>query len=135
LGSALPSGHNFIAAGLLVWNTERQYFRQERNLFISRSQPGKIASYQPPIYDSDGKRGTPFQPAQAGLFNGRSTWLRIERTGSTLAGAVSQDGNQWTTTGTATTAFPAKVRVGVLALNASSREFAVDFEDLRISKK
>jgi len=47
-------------------------------------------------------------------------WLRLERTDSTIAASVSQDGSQWTIVGTQTLSLPANVYVGVAVSSGTS---------------
>lgn len=133
LGPNLANGRNFSTAGLLVWDSETQYLRHDRNVYIPPSQPGKLFNYYPPLYDLNGKRVTKWRATQSELFEGASTWLRIERNGQEITASISHDGQRWTEMERITTEFPRSVRVGVLAINGSAREFIAEFEHFTIT--
>ncbi len=135
LGETLANGRNAMAAGLLVWDSQNQYLRHERNVFISRNQPGRVYSYVTPVYDRNETRLSEWKAVDPGFFKDpRSTWLMIQRTGEKIHAWISHDGKQWTHTGTHISHFPDKIQVGVHVINATERQPGVSFEEFRIKK-
>ena len=134
LGPALSTGQNAFAAGLVVWDSEKQYLRHERILFRHR-RLGTVNTFVPPIYDRNNARLSPIEIVESDYFKGRSTWLRLERSGQTISTSISHDGQNWKSTGTVTTEFPHTVQIGVHAINASGREFAAEFEEFSMTPK
>lgn len=135
LGETLANGRNAMAAGLLVWDSQNQYLRHERNVFISRQQPGRVYSYVTPVYDRNETRLSDWKAVDPSFFKDpRSTWLMIQRTGEKIHAWISHDGKQWTHTGTQTSHFPDKVQVGIHVINATERQPGISFEEFRIKK-
>lgn len=121
----------FNSAGLVVWESEKQYLRLERNWFNNPNY-GTI-SFITPLYDHEDTRINGWKTASPNFFSGPSTWLRIERSGARFTTYVSHDGAEWSCTGVMTTEFPDDVQVGVLALNRP-RAFTAEFEDFSIQR-
>lgn len=119
----------YQGAGLVIWDSEAQYVRLERNFCINNK--GEAFSFTCPLYDRDGKRLSKVTAAVR-FFRGRSTWLRLERTGQRVAASFSHDGEAWTEPHVVVTALPRSVRVGVHAINNSDAAFVARFEDFRV---
>ncbi len=135
LGEALPNGRNAMAAGLSVWDSQQHYLRHERDVFISRNQPGRLYSYVTPVYDRNQTRLSEWKAVVPGFFKDpRSTWLMLQRTGQKIHAWISHDGKQWTHTGTQTSHFPDKVQVGIHVINATERQPGISFEEFRVKK-
>lgn len=123
----------YHGAGLLVFDSERQYVRWERNAVINTK--GTVFRFTAPIYDRNDRRiGSGKPSTTVDPFQGRSTWLRLERRGDNLTGSYSHDGATWTTAEVLATELPRRVRVGVHAVNDSAVEFVARFDDLRVGK-
>jgi regulation of enolase protein 1 (concanavalin A-like superfamily) len=129
------SQYYYYGAGLLVWDSEKQYLRMERNTFQRNVPPTGIFCFITPMYDRNDRRINAEMTARNDFYNGRSTWLRIDRAGDKLTTAVSHDGTQWTETGVLMTDFPKRVRVGIHANITSPREFVAEFEEFKIARK
>jgi regulation of enolase protein 1 (concanavalin A-like superfamily) len=126
----MPDGENEAnGAGLLIWDSEKQFVRRERHVWMDGAKP---MCFVTPLYWRDDKRLDERKSAAADYFKGRSTWLRVERKGRTLKTAISHDGTEWTATGDLATAFPKKVWVGVHVYNVNAGELVVDFEEFSI---
>lgn len=135
LGKALPNGQNAFAAGLLVFDSERQYLRHERILFRHR-RLGTINTFVPVIYDRDNARVSRVEVVDPDFFKGRSTWLKLERYGTLFKSSISHDGENWIRThGVDGAKFPEEVHVGIHAINASASEFEVEFEEFHITQR
>jgi hypothetical protein len=133
-GNKLPSATTqpYNGAGLLVWGSNLDFVRLERNVWVS---PKGRFSYRTPIYCVQGRPSNQFRSGRDEFFKGRSTWLKVERTGEKITTSISHDGKEWTETAVLTTKFPESVRVGVEAINSSDKEFVVEFEEFKIASK
>lgn len=130
----LASGGYARAAGLVVWDSEKQYLRHERCQFI-HSSTGKHACFTTPLYDRNEQRVNDAKAGAASFYQGDTTWLHMERKGQIIHTWVSHNGKDWQHTGTITSQFPRSIQIGVDALNRSNSEFVAVFEDLSISQK
>jgi len=123
-------GYN--GAGLVVWDSELQYLRHERNRFTNRSN--RTLSYTTPQYDQNNRRVF-FNSTTEPFFQGESTWMRVIRFGPNFTTQISHDGENWITTGIVSGEFPAEVRVGILAINSASHPFEVRFDQFSVTQK
>lgn len=130
-GGPFPGRFSRVA-GLLVWDSENQYLRHERNLFVQSGKPGIAVYWTPPLYDRNATRISEWKSGTTAIFQGRSTWLRVERSGQTITSSISHDGRTWQQTTVQQTEFPPNVQVGVLAHQASDGEFVCEFEEFKI---
>ena len=121
----------YQGVGLLVWDSEKQYLRLERNLILHPK--GVNLTY--PWYNKDGTRVHDLKLSTDVFFKGRSTWLRVERAGQNLTTAISPDGKEWLETAALTTEFPTKVQVGIAAVNVSPHDLVVEFEGFKVLKE
>jgi regulation of enolase protein 1 (concanavalin A-like superfamily) len=60
--------------------------------------------------------------------------LRLERQGNQLIGSVSTDGQQWRVFQPIQVTYPAKVRVGIEAVNAAQQPHQIRFENFQLDK-
>jgi beta-lactamase regulating signal transducer with metallopeptidase domain/regulation of enolase protein 1 (concanavalin A-like superfamily) len=127
-------GRPFNGAGILLWQSEKNYLRVERNAFWS----GETLYCYPPImeYWHDGKySGANEDLVEAGYFKGQTTWLKVNRQGKNVTVSISHDGKEWTDVKTFPVELGDELSVGVDALNTSDKTFTVDFEELMIQSK
>lgn len=135
VSTVAPRGKAYNGAGLLLWVDEDLFVRLERNIWING--PGS-ADCHPPLFEVVVKgvpAGTSPPPVPANFFSTPATWLRLERTGDLVTPALSHNGIDWTTSGTATVKMPGKISVGVAAVNTSRKQFKAVFEELTLTKK
>ena len=130
LAGAITVPYN--GAGLLIWVSDTQFIRLERNLWV---RSGRTFSYTGPLYYTEGREANNPNINSSECFKGRSTWLRVARVGENLTTSISHDGKEWIETGVLTAKFPETLRVGVEAINSSDKEFAVDFEEFKVEDK
>lgn len=128
--SGLAEG-GYNGAGLVVWESEKQYLRYERNRFIPLNSTTPY-TYVTPFYDQNDRRVF-WSTTTKEYFSGGSTWLRIRRTGDSISTSY-HDGKDWVYTGVVSTQFPSRVQVGIIAVNSTKREFAVEFQSLKIER-
>jgi hypothetical protein len=127
-------GYPFNGAGLLLWHDDRNFLRLERNIWWV-PEVGRYACY-PPLFEyyQDGQfQGTNPRGTLEPFFKGRSTHLRLRRTGNMVTAAFSHDGIEWITAREIAVAFPQRVTVGVAAVNSSDQSFTVEFEDFKVT--
>ena len=121
----------FNGAGLLVWAGPENYLRFERDIWItedgSRQGYGPLVEYWHARQLAQTGRGT------VDHYEGRTTYLRLNRKGATLSMQLSHDGISWIEVGSMVCQFPDSVQVGVNAINTSARPFQVTFSNLEIS--
>ena len=125
-------GKPFNGAGLVVWENEDNFLRLERNAYWVM---GSLFCYPPLIeHWRDGKyAGVNAGPVLAeDFFEGRSTWLKLQRQGKRMTASMSDDGEEWTFTKEFSVDFPEDVSVGIQALNTSDATFTVDFEEFQL---
>jgi regulation of enolase protein 1 (concanavalin A-like superfamily) len=116
----------FNAATLVIWQDESNFVRLDRAGFHKAGTPNHQTYYH--VY-RDGRRTVhEWRPLAA-----RDTWLRLQRQGTRVTAAWSQDGRSWQNYPAGSVALADKVRVGVAVLNASSKPFAAIFEDLTLT--
>lgn len=135
-GNWQPNNTSYArAAGLVVWDSPKQYLRHERCHFI-HSGTGEHACFKAPVYDVNYRRVSDANAGSNAHYQGTSTWLLMQRKGQTIHTWIKHErGSDWQHTGSVTTQFPRRVQVGIDAINRSSTEFTVLFEDLRITER
>lgn len=126
-----PSSLAYNGAGLLVWGSEDDFVRLERNVYVG----GAEACNMTPQYFQRGRRVNPESTTEGQFFPARATWIRIRRKGQALGTYLSADGKKWVTTSRLQTTLPATVRVGALAVNSSDAPFVVTFDAFRVERK
>jgi regulation of enolase protein 1 (concanavalin A-like superfamily) len=128
------AGISFVGAGLLVWQDEKNFLR------LMRAGNGESdSSFSSVELFRDGEF------AGSGLTTKinreKESYLRITRAGNTFTLAVSADNKEWTVIrpnrmlNLKNVELTAKLRVGIIAVNATDKEFAPRFEELSVEKK
>jgi regulation of enolase protein 1 (concanavalin A-like superfamily) len=125
--------NSFNGAGLLVWESDKNFMRLERNLWVTPD--GERVSYAPLFeYWHNNQCNTLKGGTTTPYFQGASTYLKITRAGDEFKTAVSHDGSKWMETDSVTATMPKKVKVGVAAINSAPNAFSVEFSDLKVDK-
>jgi regulation of enolase protein 1 (concanavalin A-like superfamily) len=62
-------------------------------------------------------------------------YLRLERKGSRILGAVSFDGSTWRPLKPIDTVWPAKLKVGLAAISSSSQPFEAQFTEYALQSQ
>jgi serine/threonine protein kinase/regulation of enolase protein 1 (concanavalin A-like superfamily) len=122
---SVPGRLSCQAGGILLWSDERNYVRLERAVL---NWNGKITTYS--AFESRAK-GRPRAAYQLGIPD-EDTHLRLERRGNQLRAFVSADGEVWRSLQKIDIDLPAKVQVGVAAVNAPQQPLQVRFEELQM---
>jgi regulation of enolase protein 1 (concanavalin A-like superfamily) len=116
----------FNAATLIIWQDENNFVRFDRAGFHKGGAPNHQTYYH--VYQNGKRTVHETRPLAV-----KDTWLRLQRQGTKVIAAWSQDGKSWRTYPAEDVALAATVKVGVAVLNASSKPFAATFEDLRLT--
>jgi regulation of enolase protein 1 (concanavalin A-like superfamily) len=127
-------GQPFISAGILIWQSEENYLRIERNAYWA----GESLYCFPPGIEYWRNRafsGFNDDPTDATYFVGRSTWLKGRRQGPNVTVSLSHNGKEWYEVKTFQVEMADEVSVGVAAVNSSDIPFTVDFEEFTIESK
>jgi regulation of enolase protein 1 (concanavalin A-like superfamily) len=122
----------YNGAGLLVWESDNQFIRLERNIWVTPEGP---VCYTTPLQYAQGRLVNMAKSSREEFYKGASTWLKITRGGETLTTSISHDGKEWIETAKLTTKLPDAVKVGVEAVNSSDEEFVVEFEEFEVTVK
>jgi len=130
-GDFVPDAGDFRAAGMVIWEDEHHFLRLERGAFVKR---GELYCATPPFEHWRNEKPfgfIPFYKPVADLFQGSSTWFKIQRKDDRLIAWTSNDGNEWKQVMDKEDSFPEQVSVGLMAMSRSSA-FTVDFDSFDI---
>jgi regulation of enolase protein 1 (concanavalin A-like superfamily) len=127
IDAAVPGRVAFQSGGLLMWSDSDHYVRLERSAMNRNGSVQTQASFE-----MRAKPQVSFSPPA--VLRSNDVYLRLERRGDRFLGATSQDGMQWVHLQPLQASFPAKVRVGVAAVNASRQSLALQFEQLQLNR-
>jgi regulation of enolase protein 1 (concanavalin A-like superfamily) len=123
-----PRGAAYNGAGILVWSDSDNFIRLERGAFVRAGKPVTTVAFEE---REGGYRGAVHNETS----KGGDCYLRMERKGSRINGAISYDGTKWTALKPIDTVWPAALKVGVLAINTSSEPFTPSFEGYKLMAK
>jgi regulation of enolase protein 1 (concanavalin A-like superfamily) len=123
--STNPRGVPYNGAGILIWSDSDNFIRLERGAVLRGSTVNAYVAFEE---RERGYRGAVHSEA----FLGGTWYLRLERRGSQFTGAVSGDGSSWKRLKPIDTIWPAKLKVGLAAINSSSEPFLVKFEEFNL---
>lgn len=119
-----PKSVPYNGAGIFVWRDSDNFIRLERGAIVRGGKAGTFALFEEREGGSTGaQHNGPLTPG--------TTFLRMERRGKTIYGRVSKDGKNWTDLKPIDTVWPAKLRVGLNAINSSNEPFTVTFEEFK----
>lgn len=116
----------YQGAGLLVWQDENNYIRLERSSIYSAERRRLHQVLFELVRDGKVVTDTLRDARESDLT------LKIERRGSEFRCSYSPDGKTWLEVKRQNVTFPAAVRVGVSAANASIKPFPARLEDFQL---
>jgi tetratricopeptide (TPR) repeat protein len=128
----------YHGAGLTADAGLEHFLRVERAAW-HRQSPSALTRMVPYVeYCNGGNRiGYASRRLEEAQTTPPATWLRLTRRGPAFAISSSSVGATWTVleqTEIANTTFPARVRVGVTAINNSSQPLAVEFSEWKLTQ-
>jgi regulation of enolase protein 1 (concanavalin A-like superfamily) len=121
--STNPKGVPFNGAGIVIWSDSDNFIRLERGALLRNGKVSALVAFEE---REGGYRGA----VHNDVFPAGDCYLRLERKGSRISGAISKDGSTWKQLKPIDTIWPAKLKVGLSAINSSSEPFTVKFEDV-----
>jgi regulation of enolase protein 1 (concanavalin A-like superfamily) len=118
---ALP----YNGAGLLLWLDGDHYIRIERGAVLRNSRFGALLLCQKHEGDQPPVRKNAF------LEEG-DVYLKLERRGNRITGFYGTDGQQWAETAPIEINWPARLKVGLSAVNSAFTPLSVRFEEFSL---
>jgi regulation of enolase protein 1 (concanavalin A-like superfamily) len=122
----------FNGAGLLVMKDDKTYVRLERATYHRGGEPTVYTVFE---VRKDGQLDRFAQPDDYPLDPVKETYLRLERRGDTVIGALTQDRDKWHYLAPREVDLGKQVQVGVAAVNTSKKEFAPRFDGLKLFRE
>ena len=114
----------YHGAGLLIWQDQENYVRLE---IAADLQHGKARPYVNFEHRKDGALAT-----SSGIMNtDGSNHLRLRRRGDEIYASFGPDGLRWTSFSPLTAQLNDRLKVGVAAINSSTKPLTAEFEGLR----
>jgi regulation of enolase protein 1 (concanavalin A-like superfamily) len=127
--STSPRSVPYLAGGILIWSDSDNYIRLER---AAMRRGDRIIPHVAFLELEGGYSGAVHNE----LFKEGDCFLRMERKGNQIFGAVSNDGAHWKPLKPIDTVWPNKLKVGLMAISTSGEPFSVKFDqfDLKARK-
>jgi regulation of enolase protein 1 (concanavalin A-like superfamily) len=119
-----PGGLPFQGAGLVLWYDPSNYLRLERAAIF---REGRIVPY----VTFEERRDRQLEAGALEVPEG-PTWLRLERRGDRILASASSDGRSWRGLPLRKVDYPARVKIGVDAINSCNKPFTAALEDFRV---
>jgi regulation of enolase protein 1 (concanavalin A-like superfamily) len=120
--STSPKNVPYNGAGILVWSDADNFIRLERAAVARGPNLNTYVGFEE---FEGGANGA----SHSEVMKGGDCWVRMERKGSRIHGSISFDGKTWKELKPIQTVWPAKLKVGVLAVSSSGLPFSVTFEE------
>jgi regulation of enolase protein 1 (concanavalin A-like superfamily) len=117
----------YHGAGLLIWLDGDHFLRMERGAVRRGEGIGSFLLFE---HHELGR----LKARHNGFLEEGDVSLKIERRGRRVAGSYSTDGQQWAEAEPMEVAWPARLRVGVDAVNSASSPLELRFEGLSIGR-
>jgi regulation of enolase protein 1 (concanavalin A-like superfamily) len=119
----------YQGSGLLLMKDDQTYVRLESAVLVREERARFYTNFELRVDGRLQRFGTPVDFALDGQ---RSVWLRLERRGDHILGAVTQEPGQWNYLQAKSTPLPDELQLGVAAINASSKPLTAKFADLKV---
>jgi regulation of enolase protein 1 (concanavalin A-like superfamily) len=133
--SSQPGRSGYRGAGLVVFADAKNYVRLERaTLEWKGEEPQAYTNFEIRVDGELQRIGT---TGDAALDPKKPTWLRLERVGSILQGAVSQDGKEWKALAPKelTEVWKKETLGGIAAISTSQEEFTPRYSEFSLTEK
>jgi regulation of enolase protein 1 (concanavalin A-like superfamily) len=126
--STNPRGVPYNGAGIIIWSDSDNFIRLERGALLRRDKITATVAFEE---REGGYRGAVHNiTSQQG-----PVYLRLERKGSRISGAVSTDDSKWRVLKPIDTVWPAKLKVGLSAISSSGQPFVAEFTEYSLRTK
>lgn len=119
----------YHGAGFIIHSDDKTYISLDRATYRDGMADHVYANFE---LRQNGKIERFGEPNDLRLERGKDTWLKIQRKGNRFFGYATQEAGKWHDLGHKTVNIPAKLRVGVAAINTSLQPFAPVFSELKI---
>lgn len=119
----------YHGAGLLLMNDFDTYFRMDRAAVTRDTAQQDYIAFQ--TWDQ-GKTVRPKGPWNASLKEQAAVYLRLERHGNVVLGAIASEPGKWHYLAPQTAPLPDAVWIGVSAVNVSGEKLEAQFEEFEI---
>ncbi len=126
--STNPRGVPYNGAGILLWGDDDHFLRLERGAMLRGGQINTFIAFED---HPKGRRGA----AQMDNIRAGDYYLRLERKGNWLSATISADGKSWRRLRAVAGTWPARLKVGLAAINSNSEPFTVRFEEFSFDAK
>ena len=123
-GRTGPKSVPYNGGGLLAWLDQGNYIRLERGAMYRN---GRVVGLV--IFESRERGARADVHNKGGLDPRRDIWLRLERHGKIISGFLSPDGRDWDQLEPMEIEWPARLTVGLDAVNSCSDPMTVRFHD------
>lgn len=123
--TSVPDGLPYNGTGLLLWVDRDNYIRLER---AGLMRDGAFLPYVNFEHFKDGQRSF----SQGAGLQDLPTHLRLERRGGSLSAFASHDGLHWSPFPPLEVRLPDEVKIGVAAVNSSTKPFKAELEGLEV---
>jgi regulation of enolase protein 1 (concanavalin A-like superfamily) len=129
--ATIPVRTAYHGAGLLLMADDQTYIRLDRATLVRDGMSQHYANFELRVKGMLTRFGTPVDYT---IDPERDTFLRLEKNGNIVSGAVSQQAGQWHDLGTKEAELPDEVLVGIAAINASTQPFRPIFARLSVKQ-
>lgn len=119
----------YHGAGFVILKDDMTYVRLDRATYWDGQGDQVYGNFE---LRKDGKLDRFGAPNDLRLETGKDTWLKVERKGNTFYAYATHEAGKWKSLGNKTVEMPAKLRVGVAAINTSQQTFAPQFSELKV---
>jgi regulation of enolase protein 1 (concanavalin A-like superfamily) len=123
--SSVPDGLPYYGAGLLLRVDRDNYFRLER---AGLMRDGAFTTYVNFEHFKEGRRAF----SKGAVLQDLPTHLRLERRGGSIYASASHDGVHWMPFPALEVRLPDEVKIGVAAVNSSTKPFRAELESLDV---
>jgi regulation of enolase protein 1 (concanavalin A-like superfamily) len=123
--STNPRGVPYNGGGIIIWSDSDNFIRLERGAML---RMGAVRTFVTFEEREGGYRGAVHNE----IFPDGPCYVRLERKGSRIFGGISRDGKSWKVLKPIDTLWPAKLKVGLSAINSNSEPLTVKFEEFSL---
>jgi len=124
----------FHGAGLLLMKDDRTYVRLEHAALFDPNA-SQVTEYPSFELREDGNFVRQGQVGDARVEKQQMSYLRLERHGDKILGAVSADGMKWVYLDPITAKLPKDLRIGVAAVSSAAEPFSPRFSNMELFQR